>query len=144
MKLTRSLLAKAHCLRKRGSFGSCFQIRAGTIVMTECSSALIFISSSNQNCLIEAAGSASPFVSTTMRLTPVLATMYSTAATRSFLGYEENTWQSNRCSRWAAIGKSWRACLFHPLLMVAKCPSLLLRTNSESLRTSPMRCPRCA
>ena len=81
----RILLAKTTCFYRVGSLDIWPHFLAEMRDMTECSSALIFISSSNQNCLMDCAGSAIPLVSTTMFLTCVFSTMYYIAAIRSFL-----------------------------------------------------------
>ena len=90
-KVTITLLAKIICFWKIGIYLTSPHFRPETTASTECSSAFIFISSSNQNCFIDSAGSAIPLVSTTTLRTGVLAMMYSIAAMRSVLSVEKCT-----------------------------------------------------
>lgn len=88
------------------------------------------------------AGSAKPFVYTTIFLTSVLHKMYSILAMRSFLllFVKLVTLRCNIYIHLEAIKMSWKAPLIRPLLMAAQSPFLLMRIRSELLRTSHSLC----
>ncbi len=84
---------------------------------------------------VTSAGSASPFVSTIILRTSVLAKMYSILTSKSSLNRRSFTWRCSRCSRWAVPGSSWRARRSHRRLVAVRSPFSQLRISFEWLRT---------